>query len=366
MATLTMKELYKNYPHLVPYKNSDVIETVVLHKTKSLIYVDIKGLAEGIIPVREWGEEGDLLKEDDKVFAQIILMEDEKGRPILSLKKTDQQKLGLMLQEKYQNKENIQVKVIDANKGGLIAEIGSSSGFLPASQLSSSHYPRASGDKEKILSKLRELVGQALSVKIIGFDEKTNQPIFSEKLARPDVGLTIKKGDVSESEVSGITNFGIFVNLGDFDGLIHRSEASWDREQDLSKIVQLGQKIKVKVIDVQDGRVFLSIKQLTPDPFLKEIKKYKEGNVVEARVTKIAPFGVFVKVGKIDGLVPIFELSEKKIKGPEEILSEGEKKKFKIIKIDERTRRVTLSLKQAKEIKKSKVKSKKAKPQVKG
>jgi len=347
MATLTMKELYKENPALVPYKIQDVIEVTVLYKTKSVIYCNIMGLAEGVIPVREWGEEGSLLKPGDKILAQVILMEDDRGRAILSLKKTDQQKLGVMLQEKYKNKESVSVKAVDANKGGLIAEVSSMQGFLPASQLSSSHYPRVSGDKEKILFKLKELIGQSLMVKIIGFDKKTDQPIFSEKLARPDVSLTFKKGDILESEVSGITNFGIFVNLGDFDGLIHKSEASWEREEDLIKLVKIGQKIKVKIIDIQNGRVFLSIKRLTPDPFLKEIKKFKEDDIKEGRVTKIAPFGAFVKLGKVDGLVPVFELSDKKIKSPDDVLKEGKKYKFKIIRIDEKNKKITLSFKQA-------------------
>lgn len=339
-----MKELIRANRTLIPYKVGDMVEARVLYKTKSLIYVDVRGLNEGIIPEQEWGEEGGSLKEGDEVLARVLLMEDDKGRVILSLKKTDQQKTNLMLQQKYKNKENVSVKVIDANKGGLICETGAVFGFLPASQLSSRHYPRVSGDKEKILEKLKKLCGEILNVRVIGFDKQTNQPIFSEKLAQTSLITSIKKDDILEGTVSGITNFGVFVNLGDFDGLVHRSEVSWDFIDDLSKIIKIGQKIKVKVVDIQDGRIFLSIKRLIPNPFLKEVNKYKEGEIVEGTVIKIVPFGAFVKINKIQGL------AKKDIKE----LKENKKYKFKIVKIDEKAGRLNLEL-----VKKEKEKSKK-------
>lgn len=354
-----MKDLVKSIPNLVPFKGSDVVEVEILSKTRNAILADILGITQGLIPVREWGEEGMKLKPGDKTLAYVMLMENEKGQPILSLKRADQQRLNLALSEKYKNRETISVKVSDANKGGLLCEIGPVGGFLPVSQLSSAHYPRVAGDKNKILEKLKGLVGQNLKVKIIGFDKKTNHPIFSEKAAQADSTSQIKIGEILEGKVSGITDFGIFVNLGEFDGLIHISEASWAKVDDLSKLVKIGEPLRVKVIGVENGRVFLSLKRLLPDPFLKAVEKYKEGDLVEGEVIKIVPFGAFVKLDEIEGLVRLTELSEKKITDPKETVKEGKKYKFKIIKIEKTARRISLSLKQA--IKKLKTKNEKRK-----
>lgn len=341
-----MEKLIKESPNIVPFKRGDIVEVDVLSKTKNVILVDMMGLTQGLIYVKEWGEEGERLKPGDKTLAYIMLMEDESGRAILSLKRADQQRLSQVLMQKYKEKEPLTVKCVDANKGGLLCEIGPVRGFLPVSQLSAAHYPRVSGDKEKILAKLQELVGQDLSVKIIGFDSKTNSPIFSERVAQEDLTLKIKKGEILEGEVSGITDFGIFVNLGEIDGLVHISEASWDRVEDLSKLVKIGQKIKVKVIGVERNRVFLSIKRLQPDPFLEAIKKLKEGDTVTGEVVRIVPFGVFVKLNGATGLARLAELSTKKVKTPEEVVEVGKKYNFKILKIDKTARRVDLSLKQ--------------------
>jgi ribosomal protein S1 len=339
-----MKDLVKSEANLIPFKASDVVEIEILNKTKNAILADVAGLTVGFIPEREWGEEGEELKPGDRTLAYVLLVEDERGQPILSLKRADQERLNLTLNEKYKNKETVLVKVKEANKGGLLCEIGSVRGFLPVSQLSSAHYPRVFGDKNKILTKLKELINQTLSVKIIGFDKKTNHPIFSEKAALGDLASSIKIGEILEGTVSGITDFGIFVNLGQIDGLVHISEASWNRIDDLSSLVKVGEKVKAKVIDKKNGRIFLSFKRLLPDPFLKAIEKYKEGDSVKGEVVKIVPFGAFVKLGEVEGLVHFSELSKKEISDPKKIIQEGKKYQFKIIKIDKENHRINLSL----------------------
>ena len=355
MTEETMKELIKENPNLVPFKKQDVIEVEILNKTKNVILADLMGLTQGVIHFREWGEEGDNLKPGDKALAYVISMEDESGNVVLSLRRADQQRLNQALVKKYKDKEVIAVRCVEANKGGLLCDFGPIRGFLPVSQLSTSHYPRVAGDKDKILARLKDLIGQSLNVKVIGFDKKTNNPIFSEKVAQEDMTLKkVKKGEILEGKVSGITDFGIFVNLGEFDGLVHISEASWEHVEDLSKLVKIGQKIKVKVIGVEEDRVFLSIKRLLPDPFLEAVKKFKEGDLVKGKVVRLVPFGAFVKLNEVSGLVKLAELSEKKITDPKEIVKEGKSYKFKIIKIDKTARRIDLSLKQAEEKNKTK------------
>lgn len=367
MRKETMKDLVKNIQNLVPFRTNDVIEVEVLNKTKNAILVDVLGLTAGFIPIKEWGEVADSLKPGDKTLAHVMSMEDERGWVVLSLRRADQQRVNLNLLQKYKNKETVIVRGVEANKGGLLCEMGGIRGFLPVSQLSSAHYPRVSGDKDKILAKLQALINQSLKVKIIGFDKKTNNPIFSEKAAQADLTLEIKPGQILEGQVSGITDFGIFVNLGEIDGLVHISEASWGRVDDLSRLVKLGEMIKVKVIGVEDGRIFLSLKRLLPDPFASAIKKYNEGDIVEGKVTRIVPFGAFVKLNEVEGLVKLVDLSDKKITSPNEVVEEGKKYKFKIIKIEKDVRRINLSFKdvtktrEAKEVKKKKVKKKKGK-----
>ena len=347
MKMQTMKDLVKSYPNLIPFKKHDLVEIEILGRSKNIMTADILGLAEGVIPFKEWGEEADDVKIGGKTLAYVLVMEDEKGRAILSLKRADRQRVGSTLNQKYKEKETLIVRGTEANKGGLLCEAGPVRGFLPVSQLSAAHYPRVGGDKNKILAKLKELVGQNLKVRIIGFDKKTDHPIFSEKAAQDEFGISVKTNDVLEGRVSGITSFGIFVNLGEFDGLVHISEASWNRIDDLNKLVKIGETIKVKVIGVEGGRVFLSIKRLTEDPFVQATKKFKEGDIVRGEVTKIVPFGVFVKLNGVEGLVKLIELSDKKIEDPTKVVTEGKKYKFKIIKIEQSVRRIALSLKQA-------------------
>jgi len=333
----TMKDLVQEEVILVPFKQHEIVEVTLTGKSKNALLVDVLGIAEGMIPVKEWGEEGSNLKIGEKILAYVMLMENDKNQVVLSLRRADQQRFNVSLNQKYKNKDKLTIKVVEANKGGLLCEIGTVRGFLPVSQLSYEHYPRVSGDKGKILARLKELINENLLVKIIAFDNKTNNPIFSEKAAAENVPFNIKKDDVLEGTVSGVTDFGIFVNLGTFDGLVHISEASWSHVDDLSKIAKPGDKIRVKVIGIESGRVFLSLKRLQKDPYLATIAKYKEGDELKGEVTKIVPFGAFVKIKDIEGLVKSADLEKKKIE-------EGKKYNFKIAKIDKKSRRINLTL----------------------
>ena len=344
-----MYQLMKSNFNPIPFKARDVVEVEVIDKTRNAILVDLMGLMYGIIPAKEWGEEGERLKPKDKTLAFILLLEDEKGYALLSLKKLDPQRTSQSLLQKFKEKETVTVRCGEANKGGLICDLGPIRGFLPVSQLAPSHYPRVAGDKEKILAHLKNLVNQELRVKIIGFDKKTNTPIFSEKAALDNITTKIKEGEILEGRVVGITDFGIFVNLGEFDGLVHVSEVSWQHIEDLSQVVKIGDKVKVKVIGVEGSRVFLSMKRLLPDPFKEISAKYQEGDIVKGRVVRIMPFGILVQIGELVGLVRLSELSQDKIQKPEEAVSLGKEYSMKILKIDQEAHRLELSLKRVKE-----------------
>jgi small subunit ribosomal protein S1 len=225
------------------------------------------------------------------------------------------------------------------------------------------HYPRVEdGDKNKILSVLQSYVGQLFDVQIITADSEEEKLIVSEKAVyekemENKLGA-LKIGEVVEGVITGVVDFGAFVKFGELEGLVHISELAWQRIENPKDIVKVGQRVQAKVISIDKGRVSLSIKQLQQDPWLEAVKKYQIGQVVQGKVTKVMPFGVFVELDKdIQGLCHIMELSYEAVKNPEEILKAGEERDFKIISIEPAEHRLGLSLKQLQEAPKKKEKA---------
>lgn len=337
---------------LVPVRQGDVVEVKILQISKARILVNVANLYLGIIPEKEYSPDITDTKPGDKVLAQIINLENDEGMAILSLRRAGRERLWKNLASRFESGEPTQIKVSDANRGGLIINYGDIEGFLPAGQLASSHYPKiaATESKETILGKLKELVGQILTVKIISFDQKANKLIFSEKAAG-DIDLEkkiskFKVGQEISGTVTGIADFGIFVSLGEgIEGLVHISEVSWERVANLKKLYSVGDKVKVQIINLEDGRVSLSMKRLQNNPWIKILKKYKIGQIISGKVTKIAPFGAFVSIDdNLDGLVHISELGSK-IDRPEDAVEVGKKYSFSIKAIDEKSHKISLALK---------------------
>lgn len=355
----TMKELAAAYANrLVPIKDGEIIEVKVVEVLKNKILVDVAGFCVGIVPEREYSADTGELKPGDKTLAYILTLENQDGNCILSLRRADKEKVSKILEEKFTSGGVLTVKCNDANRGGLLCSFGDYEGFLPVSQLASSHYPKVtSGDKEEILSKLRQLINQNFQVKVISFEPQNNKLIFSEKAAGDIVAQEkIKKykvGDILEGEITGIVDFGLFISLGDIEGLVHISEASWEHVDDLRQLFKVGEKVKVQIVSTENNRISLSIKRLTEDPWLKEVDKYKIGDIVEGEVTRITPFGAFVIFNKIDGLVHMSELGEK-ISNPADAVEVGKKYQFKIISIEPEVHKLNLSLKAVKQTKKEK------------
>lgn len=347
-----MKELAAQYSSkLVPIKTGDIIEVKVVDVLKNKILVDVAGFCNGIIPEREFSPEIDILKPGDKTLAYILALENQDGNCILSLRRADKEKVAKIIEEKYSSGGVLAVKCNDANRGGLLCSFGDYEGFLPVSQLASSHYPKvSSGDKDEILGKLRQLINQNLQVKVISFESQSGKLIFSEKAAGDSVQQekikNYKVGDMVEGEVTGVVDFGLFTNLGDMEGLVHISEVSWDHVENLRDLFKPGDKIKAQVVSTENNRLSLSIKRLTPDPWLKLVDKYKKGDEVEGEVTRTTPFGAFVKFDNLDGLVHISEMGEK-VTNPTDIVEVGGKYKFEIVAIEPELHKVSLKLKQS-------------------
>jgi small subunit ribosomal protein S1 len=242
----------------------------------------------------------------------------------------------------------------DANRGGLLIELEGIRGFLPVSQLAAEHYPRVSdADKDEILTKLNSLVNKTLRVRILDVSRKDNKLIFSEKEAvRDDMQSRLeqlKVGDIVEGVVTGVIDFGAFINVDGIEGLVHISEISWERVEDPRKYIKVGDTIKAKIISIDKDRLSLSIKQMSDDPWLSEVKEFKKGSVVEGKITRITPFGAFVQLSpSVEALVHVSEMSDDESIDPEELFKLNEKKKFKVIDIDTENRKIALSLKDVK------------------
>jgi small subunit ribosomal protein S1 len=345
--------------HAVPFIPGAVIDGTVLSSSATRIWVDIGGMAVGVIPERELSVLSGDLHPGDSVSASVLVLEDERGNIILSLRRADRERISNELNSRTKDGQPMQIKISDANKGGLLIELGDYTGFLPVSQLASEHYPRVeNGNTDEIYARLKDLVGQTLTVKVLNFDPSQGKLIFSEKAAGDAIQEAklqhIKEGDALEGVVTGIVDFGIFVRLGDtedsLEGLVHISEIAWGRVTDIASLYKIGDSVRVLVVSTADNRVSLSIKRLLPDPWQEVASKYKIGDTVKGMVTRVTPFGVFVRLDtEIDGLVHISEISNERITDPGTILHLGEPFDFKIISIDPEQHRLGLSYKRLNE-----------------
>lgn len=343
-----MEELGDN---LLPFKEGDLVEATILAVAGNRIWVDVAGQSLGFIPEREITTKSGL-KKGDKVFASVLSMDSEEGNVVLSLRQADREKYWLEMTQKYESGEPAIITITDANKGGLMSEIGGIQGFLPVSQLSPKNYPRVEGgNKDEILNRLRQFIGTEVSVKVLNCDKEGGKLIFSERAVSADEVKdkldTINIGDKHKGKVTGIVDFGLFVSLDpQVEGLVHISEVSWSRVTDLNKLFKVGDEIEAMIIGKEDGRVSLSIKRLQDDPWAEAAKKYSVGNIISGKATKVTPFGAFVSIEKgIDGLVHISELSSDHVSDPNKIIELGKEYKMKIISIEPSSHRLGLSLK---------------------
>ncbi len=338
---------------LVPYHNDEIVEVSVLSIGRHQIWVDVKGLTIGLIPEREFATESEKLKPGDRVLAYVLEFENEEGHVVLSLRRAERERFLSTLKEKFESKEALSAKVVDANKGGLMVESHGITGFLPVSQLLPENYPRVpGGDKSEILDRLKGFVGKVMTVRIIAYEPGANKLIFSERAVlsheQEERLQNFEKGDKVNVAVTGVADFGLFVQLEKekLEGLIHISEISWDRVNNLKEKFGVGERLEAMVLSVNNGRVSLSLKRLQPDPWVEATKGLKVGEKLEGSVSRITPFGAFIAISTgIEGLAHISELSKERVESPTDVLKEGEKLEFKIVSLDVENHRLGLSLK---------------------
>jgi small subunit ribosomal protein S1 len=325
--TLTMDELLEGST-INGLAASEVIEGVVTAVKKNEVWVDLGARGVGLVMRREIGF-GQTLEVGQSITVSVIDPELEEGYALLSMKRAVKDRGWDELQRVHEANEIVEVAPYDANRGGLLIELEGIRGFLPVSQLAAGHYPRVSGaDKDEILQKLHALTNKPLRVRILDVSRKDNKLIFSEKEAVKDDMQArfseLKVGDEVEGVVTGVIDFGAFVNVDGIEGLVHISEISWER--------------------VDNPRNY--------------VKVFKAGDVVEGKVTRITPFGAFVQISpSVEALVHVSEMSDDEAVDPEKLFQLNEKKQFKVIDIDTENRKIALSLKDAKKAAKPKAKA---------
>ncbi|HET7301849.1 MAG TPA: S1 RNA-binding domain-containing protein [Candidatus Saccharimonadales bacterium] len=351
--TITMDELLAA-SDIKGLEAGEVVEGVVSSVKKHEVWIDLGAKGVGVVLRREIGH-GQQLEVGQKVTVSVIDPELDEGYALLSMKRAAKDRGWDELKRVFESQEIIEVSPYDANRGGLLVELEGIRGFLPVSQLAAGHYPRVSGaDKDEILQKLNALVNKPIRVRVLDVSRKDNKLIFSEKEAVKDDMQArfaeLKVGDVVEGVVTGVIDFGAFVNVDGIEGLIHISEISWERVEDPRKYVKVGDTVKAKIIAIDKDRLSLSLKQMTEDPWLQEVKAFKKGDIVEGKITRITPFGAFVQLSaSVEALVHVSEMSDEEAVDPQQIFQLNEKKQFKVLDIDTENRKIALSLKSAKQ-----------------
>lgn len=350
MSKLSFDELFnKEGESIKQAVAGDTVDGVVLSVKKHEILIDLGAKGVGLVPRREASYARNL-EVGQEVTASVIDAEMEDGYVLLSLRKAVKDKGWDEIQAKLDAAEIVDVIPCDANRGGLLVEYEGIRGFLPVSQLSAEHYPRVgSADKDEILQRLNSLVGKTIKVRILDASKKDNKLIFSEKEAVKD-GLAarfaeLKVGDTVKGMVTGVVDFGVFVNVDGIEGLVHISEISWERVNNPADYVKVGDEIEAKIIAIDKERLSLSMKQLTEDPWLSEVEKLKKGSKVEGTVTRITPFGAFVQISPaVEALVHVSELGEGNDVDPEKVFTLNERKDFKVLDIDKEGRKISLTI----------------------
>jgi small subunit ribosomal protein S1 len=332
------------------FKDGDIVEGEVVKIDRDEVLLDIGYKSEGVIPTKELSirhdvDPNEVVKVGERLEALVLQKEDKEGRLILSKKRAQYERAWGRIEEVMASGQTIKGPVIEVVKGGLILDIGLR-GFLPASLV----------DLRRVRD-LQPFVGTELEAKIIELDRNRNNVVLSRRAfleesqseGRKKFLENLKKGERRKGTVSSIVNFGAFVDLGGVDGLVHVSELSWKHVDHPSEVASVGQEVEVEVLDVdlERERVSLSLKATQEDPWKEFERKYKAGEILTGEVTKLVPFGAFVRVAPgIEGLVHISELSHEHVDSPESVLSVGQEVTVKVIDVEVSRRRVSLSVRQ--------------------
>jgi small subunit ribosomal protein S1 len=338
---------------LIDFKDGDIVEGDVVVIDKDEVLVDIGYKSEGLIPsnelsIRKGVDPQEIVELGQHIEALVLQKEDADGRLILSAKRAAFEKAWQRIEEAHQDQRTVEGPVIEVVKGGLIIDIGLR-GFLPASLV----------DIRRVRN-LDSFMGQRLECKVIELNRSRNNVVLSRRAVleeerkeeRHRILTTLQEGDIVTGTISNLVDFGAFVDLEGIDGLIHISELSWNHVDHPSEVVEVGEEVQVKVLEVDRDRerISLGLKQTRKDPWQEIVERVNIGETIKGRVTKLVSFGAFVEVAEgVEGLIHISELADHHVETPDEIVRSGDEVEARIIDVDAKRRRLSLSLRPKKE-----------------
>ena len=356
-----MAELLDAMEPMKSLSRGDFVDGIVMRIDEDGILVSTSQKQECVIPLWEMRSLGqEALRElnvGDHLLAMVVKLESDDSPAILSLDKAKGELGWRNLEKSFEEGQSAEGTIIGFNRGGAIVDVDGVQGFVPMSQLVSVNR-ELEGEEQEEEGQSNEAVGQVLNLKILELDRKRNRAILSERSAMQEwkevqkerLVQELKEGDVVKGRVTGISTFGAFIDLGGADGLVHISELSWDTVNSPADVVKIGDELEVYVlkVDKDQKKISLSLRRTQPTPWDTIHQRYREGQIVEGTVTKLANFGAFARVENgIEGLVHISELADRMIQHPRDVIREGEVVNLKILKIESDRRRLGLSLKQA-------------------
>lgn len=359
--TQGMAELLQEEESLKSLRRGDIIEGVVMHADRESILVDISSKTEGVIPAQEMrsltAEELAGLSVGDPLLVYVLNPENQEGQVVLSLDRASGERGWRTLQTRFEAQDIFEAEVVGYNKGGLLVNIEGIRGFVPSSQVVGLRADAGDGDGPSE-ERLAEWIGKTLRLKIIELNRRRNRLILSERVAlqewrtqQKDRLLSeLQEGAVTKGVVTSIRPFGVFVDIGGADGLIHLSELTWGRNQSPEEIVAVGQEVEVFIlkVDPDTKKIALSLRRAQPQAWDSVADAYQVGQSVRGTITKLTNFGAFAHIdGPVEGLIHISELADRRITHPKEVVKEGDVLTLKIIRIEKDRHRLGLSLRQA-------------------
>src|SRR3989344_3681728 len=347
--------MLKADPSLMPVlKTGDLVDAKLVERTPKGVFFEVSKIGMAIIYGAELVNANEILKKlnvGDTVSAKVAMPENENGLIELSLAEAGAQKMWGEIKELKEKDEPIKIKIANANAGGLIADLMGLQAFLPASQLSSEHYPGGlENNRAKLIEELKKFVGQELSVKIININPRSNKLIVSEReITHQNTKELLDKykvGDVINGIVGGVANFGAFIKFAEnpeLEGLVHISELDHKLVDNPKDIVKVGDAVKVKIIEIKEGRVSLSMKALQADPWAGVENKFKAGGVVNGTVHKLNPFGALIKLDSdITGLIHVSEFGS--LDELKKVLTVGDSHSFLVDSVKPEDKRIVLKM----------------------
>jgi len=345
-------------------RRGDIIDGVIMGIDRDAILVDIGSKTEGVVPTHEMrslGPDGlSQLNIGDEILIYVVQPENQEGQVVLSLDRASGERGWRSLQQRFEAEEYFEAEVVGYNKGGLLVNIEGVRGFVPTSQVVGLRYESSETEASEtsLEERFAQWIGKSLRLKIIEINRRRNRLILSERAAvqawrveqKDRLLQELQEGVIRHGKVTSIRPFGVFIDLGGAEGLVHLSELSWGRIRGPEDVVQVGDEVDVYVlkVDHENKKIGLSLRRAHPEEWDAVVGKYTEGQLVRGTITKLATFGAFAHIeGPVEGLIHISELADRRIQHPKEVVKEGDVITLKIIRIETDRRRLALSLRQS-------------------